>query len=100
VCSVQVQSEWFSTLYQFAQVSIPAQQVVDQLSTDCLFLTDPLATTFSMSRGERGDGIVNDTQHGPSRCANRRAVAIADGRGKLVPDPPSCRQVQIDSPSG
>jgi len=100
VCACQVQPEGFGTLYQFTQMGIPAQQVLDQLTTNRLLLPDPRAPPFSVSRGERGDRIVNDPQHGPSRCPHRGSVAFAYGWRKLFPDPPSCRQVQIDSTSG
>src|SRR6478735_6015531 len=43
VSACQVQPEGFGTLYQFTQMGIPAQQVLDQLATNRLLLADPRA---------------------------------------------------------
>ena len=76
----QVEAEGLCSLHELAQVCVPAEQIVNELSAKGLFFADELAPGFSMTVGKRRHRVVDDLQ---DRCGcgpHRPAVALTNDR--------------------
>ena len=87
----QVESERFRALYQFAQVSVAAEQILNQLGrSPCARVRDELRVA-----GECRDGVVHD-QHSGGRLISV-LVAFKDDSGKpATPAVPRKGRVDLD----
>ncbi|MEO6604167.1 MAG: hypothetical protein ABIN55_01005 [Aeromicrobium sp.] len=94
----QVEAERFAALHELAEVSVAAEEVVNEFTPLHLFPTNHFATYLGVTFSESRYSLIHDLQDRRSGRPNGRPVALANLRRELFPDAASCRQVEINSP--
>ena len=81
----QVEAEGFGSLHELAQVGVAAKQVVDEVSSQGLFLADQFAARLGMAVCEGRHRLVHDLQERFGCCPHGLVVALADDGRELGP---------------
>jgi hypothetical protein len=95
----QVEAERLRPLGKLPQMGVTTKQVVDQLSAQALFPTDKLSTSLGVPLDEGGYRVVDSVQHRFGCSPDDVTVTRSDHLGKLSPQPPSSRKVEVDHTS-
>jgi hypothetical protein len=96
VVAPQIEPEGFGPLDQPRDVRVAAQQIVDELASRRLLLADHLPPRGLMPFDQHLHGVVHDAQDSLRGGAHLVPVPRSHDRRYLLPQPPSCREVQVD----